>query len=149
MRAVLRLTCGRSVATEAVIDCSALVDALIREDATGEAARVRVRGTRLHAPHLLDAEVGQVLRRKVRGGYLPKAFAPGRLRAARIAVAERYPHIPLMDAAWQLHENVSFYDALYVALAARLGLPLVTTDSKLTETSVELPCRVELVNGSS
>src|SRR5699024_8149604 len=86
MRAVLRLTCGRSVATEAVIDCSALVDALIREDATGEAARVRVRGTRLHAPHLLDAEVGQVLRRKVRGGYLPKAFAPGRLRAARIAV---------------------------------------------------------------
>lgn len=137
------------MATECVIDCSALVDTLIREDATGDAARERVRGTRLHAPHLIDAEVGQVLRRKVRGGQIPKPFAPGRLRAARVAVAQRYPHTPLLDAAWQLHENVSFYDALYVALAARLRLPLVTTDGKLTDTPVELPCRVELVSGSS
>ena len=100
-------------------------------------------------PICLDAEVGQVLRRKVRSGQLPKPFAPGRLRAARIAVAERYPHNPLMDTAWQLHENVSFYDALYVALAARLSLPLVTTDGKLTEAPVELPCRIELLNGPS
>lgn len=135
--------CERSVASEYIVDCSALVDALIGDDVAADNVRQRVSGARLHAPHLIDAEVGQVLRRKVRQGHIVSSVVPGRLRAARIAVQERYPHHPFSAAAWELHDNVGFYDALYVALAARLRLPLLTTDRKLADTPTGLPCEIE------
>lgn len=133
------------MATEYVVDCSALVDALIGIDDTANEVRQRVSRARLHGPHLIDAEVGQVLRGKVRAGEVSADAAQGYLRGVRNVVAERYPHGPLTDRAWHLRGNVSFYDALYVALATRLELPLLTTDHKLANTPTGLPCRVELV----
>jgi predicted nucleic acid-binding protein len=62
-----------------------------------------------------------------------------------VLVAHRYPHVgPLGEFAWKLRHNLSFYDALYVALAARLGAPLLTADARLSR-APDLPCAVELV----
>lgn len=134
------------MATEYVIDCSALVDAFIGIDATADEVRQRVRGARLHAPHLIDAEIGQVLRGKVRAGEVSDDAAHSYLRSVRSVIVERYPLAPLTDDAWRLRDNVSFYDALYVALAARLDLPLLTTDRKLASTPTGIPCWIELVS---
>lgn len=133
--------CGPSVATDYVVDCSALVEVLVGIDATAHQLRHRTRGARLHAPHLLDAEVAQVLRKQVRTGVVDATTARGFLHSIRRVLTERYPHDPLLDKAWELRETMSFYDALYVALATRLDLPLLTTDRKLAR-SPQLPCTV-------
>lgn len=135
------------MATEYVIDCSALVDVMVGTDVPARELLQRVRDVRLHAPLVADAEVGQVLRRQVRVGVVDEPTARGFLHGLRHMITERYPHDPILAAAWALRDNVSFYDALYVALAARLGLPLLTTDRKLSETPVTLPCVVEYVGG--
>lgn len=59
-------------------------------------------------------------------------------------VDERYPHGSLAATAWALRADVSYYDALYVALAARLQVPLLTLDARLSRTP-QLPCTVELI----
>lgn len=55
-------------------------------------------------------------------------------------------HGRLAAAAWELRDNVSFYDGLYVALAGALALPLVTLDARLAE-APSLPCHIDLVRG--
>lgn len=128
-----------------VLDCSALVAALIGTDAAADEVRNRAASARLHAPHLIDAETGQVLRRKAFRGEIPASVVPGRLSMAALVIHERYPHAPFAARAWQLRDNISYYDALYVALAARLRLPLLTMDQKLASTRTELPCSVQCV----
>jgi predicted nucleic acid-binding protein len=113
-----------------VVDSSVLVTYLT----AGENYRsigARLREGQLWAPHLVDAEVGHVLRREVRVGELSA-------RAARAALDDlaklplwRASHRSLLDRAWSLRANVSFYDGLYVALAERLDLPLLTLDVRL------------------
>jgi predicted nucleic acid-binding protein len=128
-----------------VLDASVAVVALV--ETTPEASRLRHRLTRVvtHAPHLIDAELGGVMRRRSSAGEIAPEVAAGALRAVGLLVAERYPHGPLAAAAWTLRHNVSYYDALYVALAARLGYPLLTTDARLTR-APDLPCAVELID---
>jgi predicted nucleic acid-binding protein len=128
-----------------VLDASALVLAL--NGKTEEAGRLRSRlpGMRLHAPHLIDAEVGSVLRRHEQAKLISTEEAGTALRATRVLIHHRYPHAgPLSQLAWTWRENLSFYDALYVALAVRLGAPLLTGDARLTR-SPRLSCDVELV----
>ena len=83
------------------------------------------------APHLVDAEVGHALRRAVR----ERAATEGRARAALADLADmplvRVGHSGLIRRAWELRENLSFYDGLYVALAEGLDVPLVTLDARL------------------
>lgn len=110
-----------------------------------EALRVRLREMRRHAPHLIDAEVGNVLRRHEQAGQISAQEADTALRVAGGLINHRYPHVgPLARQAWRLRHNLSFYDALYVALAGSLGIPLLTADTRLSG-SPDLPCRVELV----
>lgn len=130
------------MASDYVLDCSALVEVLVGTDETARELQRRVRGMRLHAPYLLEAEVGQVLRRQVRAGVVDAVIAHGFLRGVRHMLVERYPHDALIDVAWDLRDTVSFYDALYVALAARLDLPLLTSDRKLAN-APGLPCAIE------
>lgn len=107
------------------------------------ASRSRLLGVRKHAPHLIDAEVGNVLRRHERESRLSPDEAPLALRAARTLVDHRYTHAgPLTDLAWTWRHDLSFYDALYVALAVLLDLPLLTGDVRLSRAS-DLPCRIE------
>ena len=85
----------------------------------------------MHAPHLVDLEVLDALRKLVarrevsedRAAYIREDFA-----ALRI---ERYPHEPLAERVWELRANLSSYDAVFVALAETLDLPLVTYDMRL------------------
>jgi predicted nucleic acid-binding protein len=115
-----------------VLDASALVSYLADgEHAAGVRVELLKAGRGLWAPHLVDAEVGHVLRRAVLAGEL----TPGAARAALDDLADlplrRAPHRRLLPRAWALRENLSFYDALYVALAERLQAPLMTLDGRL------------------
>jgi predicted nucleic acid-binding protein len=131
--------------TDCVLDASALV--LVTSAKTDEASALRARLATLrgHAPHLVDAEVANVLRRHEFAGLLSPDESVRAVRAAHVLVAHRYPHVgALSEFAWTLRHNLSFYDALYVALAAALGVPLLTADARLSR-SPDLPCAVELV----
>lgn len=100
---------------------------------------------RRHAPHLIDAEVGNVLRRHERSGRISAQEAEAALGAGRVLIECLYPHAgPLGELAWTWRTNLSFYDALYVALAVRLGVPLITADVRLSK-APSLACEVEIV----
>lgn len=128
-----------------VLDASALVLALIGRNDDADLLRQRLRTVTRHAPHLIDAEVGNVLRRHERSGRISTEEAQSALDAGRGLVEHRYPHAgPLAELAWRLRANLSFYDALYVALAARLGAPLMTADVRISR-APDLGCHIEVV----
>jgi predicted nucleic acid-binding protein len=114
-----------------VVDASAVVDVVVHKDPvlTG---RLRDAGD-LHAPHLVDVEVTHALRRLVASG----ALSSDRASDARVDAADllimRYPHLALLDRAWELRDNLTVYDAVYVALAELLRAPLVTCDARLAQ----------------
>jgi predicted nucleic acid-binding protein len=126
-----------------VADGSALVLAVADTTERGQRVRSRIADGAI-APHLVDAEVGQAVRGLVRRGLLDPEAALRSLRAAEHLVLDRFPHPPLRPRAWQLRDNVSFYDGLYVALAERTGLALLTADVKLSAAPGPL-CLLELV----
>jgi predicted nucleic acid-binding protein len=116
-----------------VIDASVLMEYL--GDAEGaEVARRRLVAdrARLWAPHLVDAEVGHALRRGVRRGEIAADAARDALDDLIVMPLRRVRHRQLIPRAWELRENVSFYDALYVALAELLEEPLITFDRRLS-----------------
>lgn len=115
-----------------VADASVLVE-MVRGSAAGLAAVTRIAGAghSLHAPHLADAEVVHVLRRLVRRGVLAAGDGQRAVRALAVMPVRRYSHVPLLDRVWALRDNVTAYDAIYVALAERLGATLLTRDARL------------------
>lgn len=128
-----------------VIDASALAFALAGKSEAALQLRARLARTRRHAPHLIDAEVGNVLRRHEREHRLTADEAAQALLAAHALVDHRYPHVgQLSRLAWDWRHNLTFYDGLYVALATLLALPLLTADARLSR-APRLPCTVELV----
>jgi predicted nucleic acid-binding protein len=114
-----------------VVDASVLVVALADDGPDGDQARARLRGEELAAPELLDVEVASVLRRQVRLG----AAAPRRAELALVDLAAapvaRAPHQPLLARCWELRDNLTIYDATYVALAEALGVDFLTGDVRL------------------
>lgn len=134
---------------DVVVDASALVFVATNDGGHGIALRARLRGSRCHAPHLIDAEFGSVLRKLVRVGELDPARAEVvRIHGPRL-IDHRYSHHGLIgDSAWNLRDNLSYYDSLYVALAAGLRVPLLTADAKLSK-APGLPCRVESIEFES
>ena len=128
-----------------VIDASALALALLTDTTAASALRRRLSDEVCHAPHLIDAEVGNVLRRNVLRGKLAAADAGALLRASAQLVDIRHEMTGrLAQVAWTLRDNVTFYDGLYVALAAALAVPLLTADGRLVR-APRLGCAVELV----
>jgi len=129
---------------DCVIDASALVLALIGKTDAAGALRARMPQMRRHAPHLIDAEVGNVLRRHERAGLISAHEADTALRVSGVLIDHRYPHAgALAQRAWTLGHNLSFYDALYVALAGYLNLPLLTADARIGR-APGLPCQTEM-----
>ena len=116
-----------------VIDASVVLELLLRTPASHAIeARALDSGETLHAPHLLDVEVAQVLRRYAARSEI--SAARGRLSLeilARFPVT-RYPHQPLLPRIWALRPNMTAYDAAYVALAEALGATLLTRDERLS-----------------
>lgn len=115
-----------------VFDASALF-AYVVASRHQEPVRARILGARdgLWAPHLVDAEVGHAVRRSARIGEISAAVGRAALQDLAALPLQRMAHARLLSRAWELRENVSFYDALYVALAERLETPLVTLDRRL------------------
>jgi predicted nucleic acid-binding protein len=116
-----------------VLDASAAADVLL--NLGPRAPRIRVRMAEsdgdLHVPHLFEVEVLRVLRSFSLRGELSQErarLALGRLSAMRLT---RYPHTALLSRVWELRDNVTVYDAAYIALAETLDTPLVTTDARL------------------
>lgn len=128
-----------------VVDASALVLALIGSPPVAAPLLRRVAAEECHAPHLIDAEVGNVLRRRVMHGHLSEADALVLLDAASPLIDHRYAMTgALAQGAWRLHRNLSFYDALYAALATALSITLITADARLRR-APGLGCVVEAV----
>jgi predicted nucleic acid-binding protein len=115
-----------------VVDASALLEVLLRTpsaDAIEE--RLFVSGQSLHAPHLIDVEVAQVLRHYVSSGAIDAARGEAALTDLADFPIQRYPHDVLLRRAWALRHNLTAYDAVYVALAEALDRPLLTRDRRL------------------
>lgn len=128
-----------------VLDASALILALVGKTAAADMVRQRLPTMRRHAPHLIDAEVGNVLRRHERRGLISAAEARSALNASHVLIEHRYPHTgSLAELAWTWRANVSFYGALYVSLAVRLDVPLITADDRLSR-APDLGCQLEVV----
>ncbi|HEX7285212.1 MAG TPA: type II toxin-antitoxin system VapC family toxin [Candidatus Angelobacter sp.] len=119
-----------------VLDASAAVDWLLQTSA-GQKIEKRIysRNESLHAPHLLDLEVTQVLRRLVRQGTASTRRADEALRDLLDLRISRYAHFVLLPEIWQRRHNLSAYDAAYVVLAEKLGAALITRDSRLASAS--------------
>ena len=115
-----------------VVDASVVVEFLLRSDAGGH-AKERLFGSRatLHAPHLLDLEVAQVLRRHNSAGELDAERGRGAMDDLAALPINRYPHGLLLMRVWELRANLTAYDAAYVALAEVLRAPLLTCDRRL------------------
>ena len=128
-----------------VVDASALLEVLLRTPAA-QAVERRLFDPRetLHAPHLLDVEVAQVVRRYVAAGEIDRDR--GRVALADLAdfPLRRYPHDFLLPRVWELRDNLTAYDAVYVALAEALDAPLITRDRRLAA-AASRHARVELV----
>jgi predicted nucleic acid-binding protein len=128
-----------------VVDASVVVASLLSTGGAGARARERLRlDPDLHVPHLLDVEVTAALRRRVRLGQTDVEVATEVMADLADLAALRWDHEPLLRRVWELRENVTPYDAVYVVLAEMLDAPLVTSDARLSRAS-GLNCRVEVL----
>jgi predicted nucleic acid-binding protein len=115
-----------------VLDASAVLEMLLNTRAAPRVtARVFAPGETLHAPHVLDLEVAQALRRYVLAGETEEDRGEEALRDFRDLPLSRYPHEPFLERIWELRRNVTAYDAAYLALAEALDAPFVTRDVKV------------------
>ncbi|MDP9435794.1 MAG: type II toxin-antitoxin system VapC family toxin [Actinomycetota bacterium] len=110
-----------------VVDASAALSALLHDGP----ARSALAGEQVHAPHLIDPEVANSLRRRVAAARLTAEDGRAALQVWQRLGLTRYPMSALLDRVWQLRDNVSAYDASYVALAEALDCALLTADARL------------------
>jgi predicted nucleic acid-binding protein len=128
-----------------VVDASAYIYATTSKDPAAKFVRKRLLDSFCHAPHLIDAEVGDVLRKLELRGEITPRVALKSLESLEYLVNERYPAIgALGDAAWQIRGSVTYYDAMYVVLAAAIAAPLVTGHARLSR-APGLICEVEVI----
>jgi len=85
----------------------------------------------VHAPHLLDVEVASAMRRAVMKGIITQKRAEVALGDLRDMLIARYWHTPLLTRIWELRQNLTAYDACYLALAEALNATLLTCDAAL------------------
>lgn len=115
----------------AVIDCSVLVDVLMKHDLSA------LESTQLHAPTLIDYELASAAARLDRAKAAKGSGADLLIEASRLGIS-RHDADLLMYSMWLIRHRVSLYDAAYVALAQILGLPLLTSDRRLAATAAGL-----------
>jgi predicted nucleic acid-binding protein len=127
-----------------VVDASVLAVALADDGPDGDLARARLRDDELAAPELIDLEIVSVLRRQHSGGALDARRAQLALDDLEDLPMHRASHRPLVRRCWELRENMTPYDAAYVALAEALDAALVTADARLAH-APGLNCAVEVV----
>jgi len=118
-----------------VVDASTVVDLLIASPVTPKIVdRLFVVGKRIVAPHLIDIEVTNALRKHLRTG-MPYSAALDALTLFAILAIDRRDHLELLPRILELRQNITAYDAAYVALAEALDATLVTRDRRLSLSS--------------
>ena len=115
-----------------MIDASVMVAALVDASPVGSWAESVLASGPLAAPHLLPIETANVLRRLALAGDISSDVAALAHRDLRAIRMELFPYAPLGERVWELRQNVTSYDACYVALAELLRVPLATLDARLT-----------------
>jgi predicted nucleic acid-binding protein len=129
-----------------IIDAPIVVAALVDSGTDGRWAESLLGSDSLAAPHLLTAEASNILRRSA----LARAISPEQASLAHADLldlrVELFPYAPFAPRIWELRENVTCYDAWYVAIAETLGAPLATLDARLAKATG--PRRRFLVSGS-
>ncbi|MBA3300760.1 MAG: type II toxin-antitoxin system VapC family toxin [Thermoleophilaceae bacterium] len=116
-----------------VVDASALAPALADDGPDGDTARTRLRGQALLAPELIDLETASAIRRGLATGHLDARRAGLALTDLHELPLRRAPHRPLLARCWELRENLTIYDAAYVALAELFDVALLTADVRLAK----------------
>lgn len=127
-----------------VIDNSALVEAILGSGPRSEAVVRRIERERLAAPELIDVEAVSTIRGLVRGGKLSQDRGDVAIRALAVFPVERVSHRGFVERMWELRDNLTAYDAAYVALAEGLDTSLVTGDSRLAG-APGIRCVVEVI----
>jgi predicted nucleic acid-binding protein len=127
-----------------VVDASVLAPALADDGPDGDRARARLRGESHAAPELIDLETTSVIRRQLRSGRMEPRRAGLALDDLVALPLGRAPHRPLLERCWELRDDLSVYDAAYVALAELLDAVLVTADTRLAH-AAGLRCRLDLL----
>jgi predicted nucleic acid-binding protein len=117
-----------------VIDASALLEFLLQTPLGKRVEkRLFVDDDEFHAPHLVDVEVVQGLRRLVRTREVSADRAAEALADLGDLDLHRHAHLDLLGRVWRLRDNITAYDAMYVALAEALNAPIVTCDGPLAD----------------
>lgn len=121
-----------------------LVDAFVGGPSIVASRQALAREDEMVAPAILLAEASSALRRMVLQGKVSSGQARSALLAARSLAVTRFPFEPFVERVWELRDNVTVYDAWYVALAEALDVPLLTADRRLAEAPGPR-CEVRLV----
>jgi predicted nucleic acid-binding protein len=117
-----------------VVDASALLEFILQTRlGTRVEARLFRDGDEFHSPHLVDVEVAQGLRRLVRSGEVSPDRAAEAIADLTDLDLHRHAHLDFLARAWKLRENVTAYDAMYIALAEALDATVVTCDQPLAK----------------
>jgi predicted nucleic acid-binding protein len=117
-----------------VVDASAVLEFLLQTPLGARVeARLFRRDDEFHVPHLLDVEVVQGLRRLVRTGEVSSSRATEAIADLSELDLHRHSHLDLLGRAWKLRDNISAYDAMYVALAEAIDASIVTCDAALSK----------------
>jgi predicted nucleic acid-binding protein len=128
-----------------VVDASVLAPALGDDGTSGDLARDRLRGEQLVAPALIDLEVASVWRRQSHAAQLPERRVALALSDLIDLPLERVAHHRLLKRCWELRDNLSTYDASYVALAEVLDVVLVTADRRMAA-APGIRCAVDVLS---
>jgi predicted nucleic acid-binding protein len=118
-----------------VIDASLVVSALVDVGETGRWAESLLASGPLSAPHLMPVEVANILRRAAANGEITQdvaSLAHADLLDLRV---ELFPYAPFASRVWELRDNVTSYDAWYIALAESLGVSVATLDRRMAKVS--------------
>jgi predicted nucleic acid-binding protein len=134
-----------SARTVIVTDAGVLIAIFVDDGAWGDTARARLRHEEIAAPEFIDLEVTSALRGLLRAGKVDKRRADLALADLRRLVLLRASHQGLVARCWELRDNLSVYDASYIALAELLGATLITTDARMSR-APQIMCAVEVLS---
>jgi predicted nucleic acid-binding protein len=127
-----------------VPDASVVFAALVDRGGSGALARSRLGRDARHGPYLIDVEVASAIRGRVLGGKLDSGVAREAMADLVVLPVVRHDHRPLLPRVWELRDNVTCYDAVYLALAEAFGATFVTADERLA-TVPGVRCEVEVL----